>query len=194
MNWEQHYRQLGRAYSTEYGSGSGIAVAGFFDDTWRVLSTPIEEQVADFALAKDDLLAANAYMHQTPAKTAKAASLLSDWARWWDSTGNPDNYTVQIPPAVWDEARNRKGAFNLANTTSKAEEQHVLETMTKGMSTEQMRGLPDRRDPITGSYYVPPPPPEPLLPPWVKPVALGAAALGLGLSFVPMLRKFILHV
>jgi hypothetical protein len=54
--------------------------------------------------------------------------------------------------------------------------------------------LPDRRDPITGSYYVPPPPPEPLLPPWVKPVALGAAALGLGLSFVPMLRKFILHV
>jgi len=192
MDWEQHYRQLSRAYSTEYPQGSGIAVGGFFDDTWDVLTTPIEEQVATYTLTKDNLLALNNYMHTTPIKTAAAGPLASDWSRWWDAKGNPDNYSLKIPPEVWDEARNRKLKFDLANAVSTSEKDNIVRIATTGMSSEQMQGLPDRRDPTTGGYYVPPEPPVPMFPPWVKPLALGAAALGLGLSVVPMLRKLVL--
>lgn len=195
MDWEQHYRQLSRAYSAEYPRGSGhVVVGGFFDDTWDVLTTPVQEQVADYTLKKDNLLATNAYIHSQPIKTPEAAKVASEWTRWWDTTGNPDNYSVKIPGEVWDEARNRKIKFNLANAVSQQEKERIIEVATKGMSSEQMQGLPDRRDPTTGTYYVPPEPPPPMFPPWVKPVALGAAALGLGLSVVPMLRKLILHV
>lgn len=194
MDWEQHYRQLNQVYSAEYPSGSNVAVGGFFSDTWDVLSTPIEEQVATYTLAKDNLLALNSYMHSTPVKTATAGPLASDWSRWWDTTGNPDNYSLKIPPEVWDEARNRKLKFDLANAVTKTEADNVVRIATTGMSSEQAQGLPDRRDPVTGGYYVPPEPTPSFFPPWVKPVALGAAALGLGLSVVPMLRKLILHV
>lgn len=208
MNWERHFRNLNRnpriptdprKYSKEYSVGFGSdfgapAFSGFFDDAWNVLTTPIEQQVAAFTLASDNLTALNAYIHSTPAVTTKAQSLASDWARWWDTTGNPSNYTLAIPPAVWDEARNRKLAYNLANAKSQAEVDLINHTATTGMSTEQMQGLPDRRDPTTGTYFVPPTPPPPLFPTWVKPVAIGAVALGLGLSVVPMLRKLVFPI
>jgi len=184
MDWEQHYRQLNQTYSAEYGFG-GI---------WDVLTTPIEEQVAKFTMTRDGLNALNDYIHRTPIKTSEGGKVASDWSRWWDTTGNPGNYTLEIPPEVWDEARNRRLKFDLANAASSQEKEGVVRVATTGMSTEQMQGQPDRRDPTTGTYYVPPPEPVPTFPPWVKPVALGAAALGLGLSVVPMLRKFILHV
>jgi hypothetical protein len=196
MDWEQHYRRMNREYSAEckFGHDPAPIIGGFFDDAWHAATTPIDQQVADFTLAKDNLIAVNDYMHRTPSKTAPAASLLSDWARWWDATGNPANYSIQIPPAVWDEARNRRVAFDLANAKTKAEQDLIIHTATTGMSSEQMQGLPDRRDPNTGLYFVPPPPPAPLFPSWVKPLAIGAVALGLGLSVVPTLRKLILHV
>jgi len=206
MNWEQHFRNMkpsvpkpSAKYSTEYSAEFGSDFSrpgfnGFFDDAWHALSTPVEQQVSDFTLARDNLIAVNNYMHQTAGKTTQAKTLQNDWTRWWDATGNPANYSIQIPPAVWDEARNRKTAFNLANATTKAEQDLVIQSATKGMSSEQMQGLPERRDPNTGTYFVPPPPPEPFLPAWVKPVAIGAVAVGLGLSIIPTLRKLILHV
>lgn len=196
MDWAQHFRRLNEEYSAEcqFGHDPAPFVGGFFSDAWDAVTTPIDQQVADYTLARDNLLAVNDYMHRTPGKTAQAKSLLSDWARWWDATGNPANYSIKIPPPVWDEARNRKVAFDLANATTKAEQDLIIHTATTGMSSEQMQGQPDRRDPNTGLYFVPPPPPAPLLPPWVKPLAIGAVALGLGLSIVPTLRKLILHV
>ncbi len=205
MNWERHFRDMkpsapkAKKYSTEYSTefGSDFSTPGFngfFDDAWHAVTTPIDKQVADFTLARDNLLAVNQYMHQTAAKTTQAKMLSSDWARWWDATGNPANYSLQIPPAVWDEARNRKTAFNLANATTKAEQDLVTKSATTGMSSEQMQGLPERRDPNTGLFYVPPPPPVPFFPTWVKPVAIAAVAAGLGFSLVPTLRKLILHV
>jgi hypothetical protein len=194
MDWEQHYRQLSQAYSTEYAPGSGVAVAGFFSDTWDILTDPIEEQVANFTMARDNLKTLNSYIHAQHINTPEAATIASDWSRWWDTTGNPENYSLKIPPEVWDEARNRKLKFDLANAVTAKQKDAVINVAKTGMSTEQMRGQEDRRDPTTGAYYVPPTPPPPTFPPWVKPVALGAAALGLGFSVVPMLRKLILHV
>jgi hypothetical protein len=194
MNWEQHFRSMNRPdYAAEYYRQQ-VGFGGFLDDTWHVLTTPIDQQVADYQLAKDNLNAVNDYIHSTPLKTDQAKSLASDWARWWDATGNPDNYSVTIPPPVWDEARNRRIAFDLANATTQAEKDIVVQVATTGMSSEQMQGKEDRRDPNTGLYFVPPPPPPPTFPPWVKPVFIGAVALGVGLSVVPIIRKLVLHV
>lgn len=208
MNWERHFREMNRKpriqrkpveyskeYSAEFGSDFGApAFAGFFSDTWNVLTTPIDQQVAAFTLASDNLTAINAYIHSTPAVTDKAKGLASDWARWWDATGNPSNYTLAIPPSVFDEGRNRRLAYDLANAKSQAEVDLITHIATTGVSTEQTQGLPDRRDPTNGTYFVPPTPPPPVIPPWVKPVAIGAVALGLGLSVIPMLRKLVFPV
>jgi hypothetical protein len=181
MDWEEHYRRMN---STEYKFGG----------LWDVLTTPIEEQVAAFTMMRDNLNTVNGYFHATPSKTPEAGRLATDWSHWWDTTGNPTNYTLEIPPAVWDEARNRKLQFDLANAVTAHEQKQVIEIAKTGVSSEQAQGQQDRRDPTTGSYYVPPPPPAPTFPAWAKPVFLGAAALGLGLSVVPVLRKVILHV
>lgn len=181
MDWEQHYRQLSQAYSTEYRFGG----------LWDMLTTPIDEQVAKFTLARDNLNAVNSYLHSQPVKTSEAGRVASDWSHWWDTTGNPANYTLEIPPEVWDEARNRRLQFDLANAVTTHEKNIVIDVAKTGMSSEQAQGQEDRRDPTTGTYYVPPPP---KMPPWAKPVFIGAAALGLGLSVVPILRKLVLHV
>lgn len=191
MDWEQHYRQLSQAYSAEYPHGSNVAVAGFFSDTWDILTDPIDKQVFNYENTKMNLLAVNEYIHRTAIRTQEASRLASDWSRWWDTTGNPDNYSLKIPIAVWDEARNRRLKFDVANAASAQEKDRIIEVAKTGMSSEQMQGLPERRDPTTGLYYEPP---APRFPPWAKPVFVGAVALGLGLSVVPMLRKLILHV
>jgi len=191
MDWEQHYRQLNRVYSAEYSQGVN---APKFGGLWDMLTTPVEEQVANFTMARDNLNTVNAYIHAQPIRTSEAGKVASDWSHWWDATGNPANYTLEIPPAVWDEARNRRLQFDLANAVTSHEKDAIVNVAKSGQSSEQSQGQQDRRDPSSGTYYVPPPPPTPIFPTWAKPVALGAAALGLGLSVVPMLRKLILHV
>ncbi|HEX6826578.1 MAG TPA: hypothetical protein VF077_09720 [Nitrospiraceae bacterium] len=191
MDWEQHYRQLNRMYSTEYPR---VAVGGFFSDAWDVIKTPIDQQVSNYQTARDNLNAVNTYIHQQTIKTPEAASLASDWSRWWDTTGNPSHYTLKIPPEVWDEARNRRLKFDLANAVTVKEKEQVMTVAKTGVTSEQSQGLPERRDPVTGTYYVAPPPPPTVFPPWVKPVFVGAVALGLGLSVVPILRKFLLPI
>lgn len=193
MDWAQHFRNMNNpAYAAEYNRQVGFG--GFFDDAWDMVTTPVEEQVSDFISKRDNLNAVNTYIHSTPIKTDKARSLASDWSRWWDTTGDPNLYTVKIDQVVWDEARNRRLAFDLANAVTKAEAEQVHYVATTGQSSEQMEGLQDRRDPETGGYYVPPPEPEPMFPSWVMPVFIGAIALGVGISVVPMIRKLVLPV
>lgn len=150
-DWEKHFRQRRRLNTDpDYGPVSFGAI-----------------------LLTDNLNAVNQYMHSTPVKTAQAAALLSDWARWWITTGDPSNYIFSIPDAVWDEARNRRLAFNLANATTQAEIDQVHAVATEGVSSEQAAGQQDRRDPNTGLIFVPPPSG---LPTWAKTLAIGAVA------------------
>jgi hypothetical protein len=158
MNWEKHFRKR-VPHHVEFGAGE---------------------------MRAPDLLAINDYFHRTAPKTPKATALQSDWAAWWVSTGDPDNYFFSIPDAVFDEARNRRLAFNLANATTPEEKKIVEEVAKTGMTAEAARGEPERRDPATGQFFVPP---EPILPNWFFPVVVGAAVLGLG---VPFLKKLIL--
>jgi hypothetical protein len=178
MNWEKHFRAMKREkYSTEYSSQFGGD-----NNVFGVL-------MPDSILMSDNLVATDNYFHQTLINTPAAASLASDWARWWMTTGNPDNYWFSIPDAVWDEARNRKFAFDLANYPDQVA--RLKEEAKTNFSTEQMRGEPDRRDPTTGTFPVPKPA---ILPSWGMPVVLGAAALGVGISIIPLIRKILFPV
>lgn len=149
----------------------------------------------------DNLIATNVYFHDTPVKTAKAAALQKAWADWWLKTGNPDNYWTYVPDAVWDEARNRRLAFDLANATTQAEAQQVVDVATQGISSEQAQGQPDRRDPQTG--FIPVTglntntgaTIQPFsLPGWVKPAIIGAGIVAVGIAAVPLIRKVIIPI
>jgi hypothetical protein len=164
-----------------------------WEKTFRAMKpTKTPTHVFEFGaiLHADDLNAVNAFFHSTPAKTPEARKLQSDWAAWWISVGDPDNYWLSVPQSVWDEARNRRLAFNLANATTAAEKERVTEVATQGVSTEQARGESERRDPTTGQIFVPP---APVFPSWVKPVAFGAACVVVGFTVVaPLLKKLVL--
>lgn len=171
MNWERHFRQMKtKAQETSFGSDvSDYGPVGF----------------GGIMLAAD-MKAINDYFHRVLPVTAEAKRLVSDWAQWWITTGAPDNYTFLIPDEVFDEARNRKLAFDRANAVTQREKDNVERVAKTGMTHETMLGEPDRRDPVTGGYYVPP---TPILPKWFWPVVIGSVAVGIG---VPLIRKVVL--
>ncbi len=138
----------------------------------------------------DNLNAVNVYFHTIPAKTREGAAQVTDWVRWWEVTGNPSVYWISVPDTVWDEARNRKHAFDLANAITPAEVAQVKEVAKTGLSSEQMQGQADRRDPATGNYTLPP---VPVIPSWVLPVAVGAGVLGVALLVLPRLVRRIIN-
>jgi len=165
MNWETHFRQLSRPRTT-----TSFGADAFGSDI------------------VDNLIALNAYFHSTPIKTNEARRLVSDWSRWWIETGNPDNYTFSVPDEVWDEARNRRLAFNMANAVTAAETKQVETVAQTGITSEQSQGLPDRRDPTTGQFFVPP---APVFPSWFWPAVAAGALLYLG---VPLLKKTLIPI
>lgn len=180
-NWESHFRSM--KPSPQFSCGCDCAPSPQFGTL--LPSTLLVSQNTD------NLNSVNDYIHRTVAKTAKAKELQSDWVRWWESAGNPDLSWFPPSDLLWDEARNRRLAFDLANAVTAAETQAVKQHASGGMSSEQAQGEPDRRDPTTGTYYTPPPPPVPA---WVKPVVIGALALGVGISALPLIRKVIFPI
>jgi hypothetical protein len=179
VDWERHFRSMKRQPPSSFGADFGV-----------IGPSP----------NADNLLATNSYIQQATVKTAKASNLQADWAKWWLATGNPENYYTYVPDSVWDEGRNRRLAFDLANAITPAETQQVIAVATNGTSTEQAQGLPDRRDPATGFIPVPGLDPNtgatkpPAVPTWVKPVFMGAVAVGLGISVLPIIKKILLPI
>lgn len=170
MNWEKHFRDMKKR---QVDDPSDYGPVGFG---------------ADFSgiMLADDMKAINDYFHRVAPVTDEAKRLASDWAQWWITTGDPGNYIFLIPDAVFDEARNRKLAFDRANAVTQHDKDLVEQVAKTGMTHETAQGEPDRRDPVTGGYYVPP---TPILPTWFWPVVVGGAVLGVG---IPVIRKLIL--
>lgn len=148
------------------------------------------ESLTQSSMIADNLRAINDYFHRTTAKTAQAAALQSDWSAWWIATGSPSNYYFTIPQSVMDEASNRRLAFQIANAITPQEKQMVQRVATSGISAEQAQGLPERRDPTTGLYHIPP---KPLLSNTTKTVLVGAGVVAVGYHFgvFHFLRKLV---
>lgn len=98
-------------------------------------------------MAIDDLEAINRYMTSTPIKTSDAAELHDDWIKWWDTLSWTDKHFED----TYDEARNRRNAFNMANAVTPRARSAAEDTIKNGLSTEELAGGTDRRL-STGEY------------------------------------------
>lgn len=83
-----------------------------------------------------DMEAINVYMMNTAYKTEAARKLRDDWVQWYNDLWPGQKYLQ----STYDEARNRRNAFNLANTTTTSEYNDVKRVITTGMTTEEMQG------------------------------------------------------
>jgi len=117
----------------------------------------------------EDIDAIIVYMAQQTPKTALAKHLKADWLAWLNDLGWYDKNYNQV---TYDTARNKRNAFNLANAANAQELENVKAVIKGGLTTEQMQGIPDRRD-AEGMFQVPPPSGKPVWPY----VALGTVLL-----------------
>lgn len=101
-------------------------------------------------LQADDIDAINRYIVYASIKTKDAAKIKDEWIRWHDGLGW---WSKNMDSAVYDEARNKRNRFNLANATSNAEKESIKNTQQTGLSTEEMQGG-TRRVLSSGTYEV----------------------------------------
>lgn len=146
-------------HGADFGGWTSEQLGALFDIPAQLTLTDTNE----------DMIAINRYMSDTVAETPEAIKLKNQWIKWWDSlTWNERN----LGTATFDEARNRRNAFQIANDPS------VAETVARGGTTEEMEG--DARRASSEGFFedeVREDPPEPLIPSWAK-VGFGAAILG----------------
>ena len=122
----------------------------------------------------DDLEAIDRYMKETPLHTKEAARLRDEWIKWWDGLWW---FEKQTDSNLFDIARNKKNAFNLANARDPIERADIKESLKTAVTSEELRGDP-RRMLSDGSYDTEK---EPFFPTRVKVLggALAAAFVGL---------------
>lgn len=141
------------------------------------------EQLSSFLLFTDnqDMDAINKAIAVTPSTNPQATALKDSWIRWWD---NLSWYERNIDTPTYDEARNRRNAFFLANAPQEQKEavEHVIQS---GMTTEEQEGHTKRAD-STGHF---PQEDAPLIPTQYKIVAI---ATGAGVGVLVLLKK--LHI
>jgi hypothetical protein len=74
--------------------------------------------------------------------TPQAVALKNAWRAWYDGL----TFISRRESDNWDEARNRRNAFNRANAVTPADKAKVEQTIKTGQTTEQSSGDIDRRD------------------------------------------------
>lgn len=84
----------------------------------------------------DSLVAVNDYMQRTPTKTEAAQTLRNLWNGWYPNL----NFIQMRMDSTYQEAVNRRNAFNVANTTNLAELEKVREVVQTGHSTVDIPG------------------------------------------------------
>jgi hypothetical protein len=108
----------------------------------------------------DNLAALVEYFNSTKAVTSKAAKIKDQFATWYSNLGWYSK-TVNSDD-TWNQARNYRDQFNLANTTTSAQQQAVIDSQSHGLTTEQMQGNPAQARLSSGLYAASDP--NPLIP------------------------------
>ena len=143
------------------------------------------EQLSSFLLFTDnqDMEAINRFMSDTVAVTPEAVRLKDDWIRWWDTLGWGEK---NVGTQAFDEARNRRNAFIIANAITPSQKKDMEDVVKHGITSEEMQGDTRRAD---SSGKFPEPPPPPLVPDWMK-LGTGIAALaGIALGIASIVSK-----
>ena len=133
-----------------------------------------------------NIAAIHTYVMSQPLNTKAAEKARDAWLKFHEDLG----WTGREFPSVedYDNARNLRNAFDLANAKTAAEKKVVEEFHKNGITSEELRGEP-KRTTSDGNYLVPPPEPEEeVSEPWIPmktKIALGVgAAVLVGLSFL----------
>lgn len=99
-------------------------------------------------LQADDIDAINRYIVYAKINTKDASKIKDEWIKWHDGLSWWDR---NMAPEVYDQARNIRNRFNLANTTSAKEKEEIRQIQQTGLSTEEMQGG-TRRVLSSGTY------------------------------------------
>ncbi len=135
----------------------------------------------------DDIAAINKYIVYTKTNSKGAIKIRDEWIKWHDNLGWWDK---NMDSSVYDEARNKRNAFNNANAKDAAELAQVKLTQQTGLSTEEMYGG-TRRVLADGTYETP----DPVIVPTSMKLAVGvtgAAALAGYIAFKLYFPSFLL--
>lgn len=116
--------------------------------------------------------AINTYIAGAKIKTAAGAKARDAWILWHDKLGWYDKSFPSIP--IYDQARNLRNEFNIANAETPAEKKDVKQQQQTGLTSEELRGEASRRL-STGDYLEHPEESEPWLPAKTK-IAIGIFA------------------
>ena len=100
------------------------------------------------SLQADDLDAINRFISGATIRTPAAQALRDQWITWFDTRSS---WEKQFDRVTFDEARNKRLDFQLANSLTDAEKAEVRRQASEGISSEQAQGAADRRQ--TGGTY-----------------------------------------
>lgn len=99
-------------------------------------------------LQADDIDAINRYIVYAVANTKDAEKIRDEWIRWHDGLGW---WEKNVDTNTYDQARNIRNRFNLANAKSEKEREEIREVQQTGLSTEELEGG-TRRVLSSGTY------------------------------------------
>lgn len=116
--------------------------------------------------------AINTYIAGATIKTAAGAKARDAWILWHDKLGWYDKSFPSLE--VYDQARNLRNEFNIANAETVQEKRDVKQQQQTGLTSEELRGEASRRL-STGDYLEHPDESEPWLPTKTK-IAIGVLA------------------
>jgi hypothetical protein len=134
--------------------------------------------------ANADMIAINRYISDTVAITPEAVKLKDSWIIWWNGL---TWYQKNIASETFDEARNRRNAFFVANAPTEKEKDAVKQVIETGGTEEESEGKP-RRTLSSGNF--PGPPPAPLIPSLLKIGGAVAVLAGVAAGVASIVSKF----
>lgn len=130
-----------------------------------------------FGADVEDIAAINRYIANGKTNTKEAAKIRDEWIQWHDKLGWWDLHINTN--AVYDQARNIRNRYNVANAKTAADKDFVKQVQQQGLSTEELQGGV-KRVLSDGSYAVDD---EPLIPTSFK--------LGVGMTLGTLIAGYV---
>ncbi len=130
------------------------------------------------AMLAANMEAINKYIMEAPVRTAKAQAVQIEWIKFWKEH---EKSILWYSDDEYDQARNIKHNFDLANATSSSEQQAAKDQASQGLTSEELRGNV-RRSTRDGTYIVDD---EPFVPTRVTVAAVGILGL-IGIGWLGM--------
>lgn len=104
---------------------------------------------SSFGTQIDDVTAIQTYVQGLVTKSAQAATLKAQLLAWLNNAGW---YDKNFSDSWYDELRTRRNQLNIANAVTPADKAAVTQTLTTGLTNEELAGKPRPNiDPVSGA-------------------------------------------